>query len=117
MATVPNLFAATAERALPLSRGADLRFSVFDDSTDPPTPWPAGTVGIMDIDHAGDTIRFDAVLVDGRLDFLLDSERTDPVPKTTTTNKVRFGLRVALASDPTTELPVFEGPVYRGSHG
>lgn len=117
MASVPNLFDPTIERALPLSRGADLKFSVFDDTTDPPTPWPTGTVGIAEIDYSGDTLRFEAVLVEGRLDFLLDSEVTDPIPATTSSNKVAWRLRVAFADDPTTELPVYEGPVYRGRHG
>lgn len=48
---IPNLFDPTLERALPLSRGADLRFSVYDDTTNPPTAWPMGTIGIVEIDH------------------------------------------------------------------
>lgn len=117
MSSTPRLFTPTLERALPLSRGADLIFSVFDDSTDPPSPWPPGTVGIVEIDHAGDTIRVDATLESGRLDFRLDSELTDSVPATTNSNKVAWRLRIALAADPDTELPVYEGPVYRGRHG
>ena len=117
MASIPNLFAPTVERALPLSHGADLQFSVFDDSTNPQTPWPPGTIGIVEIDHGEQTLRFDAVLVDGRLDFLLESEKTDVIPATTNSNKVTWRLRVAFAADPTTELPVYEGPVYRGRYG
>ena len=117
MASTPRLFEPTLERALPLSHGADLRFSVFDDSTDPPTPWPPGTVGIVEIDHGDKTVTINAELVDGRLDFRLESELTDSIPATTSSNKVAWRLRIALASDPTTELPVYEGPVYRGRHG
>lgn len=126
MANVLNLFDPTVERALPLSRGADLRFSVFDDTTDPPTPWPLGTLGIVELDlgkadvqldDGERIIRFESELVDGRLDFLLESERTDIVPATTSSNKVAFRFRVAFAEDPTTELPVYEGPIYRGRHG
>ena len=114
---IPNLFDPTLERALPLSRGADLRFSVYDDTTKPPTSWPMGTIGIVEIDHGAETLRFDAELVEGRLDFLLDSEKTDSVPATTSSNKVSWRLRIAFAEDPTTELPVYEGPVYRGRLG
>lgn len=117
MATPPKLFTPTLERALPLSHGADLRFSVFDDTTDPPTPWPPGTRGIVEIDQGDDTLRVDGELVDGRLDFRLDSDLTDPIPATTSTNKVSWRLRIAFAEDPDTELPVYEGPVYRGRHG
>ncbi|QJD49580.1 hypothetical protein HWD32_gp02 [Gordonia phage Secretariat] len=115
--TVPNLFNPIEQRALPLSRGGDLRFSVLDDTTDPPRPWPEGTTSHVEIENGEETIRFDAELVEGRLDFLLDSERTDDVPATTTKNKVRWTLRVAFASDLTTEIPVYEGPVYRGTYG
>ena len=129
MANILNLFDPTVERALPLSRGADLRFSVFDDTTQPPTPWPAGTLGIVELDITNvkfadgqpvppeRVIRFESTLVDGRLDFLLNNERTDIVPATTSANKVAFRFRVAFAEDPDTELPVYEGPVYRGRHG
>ena len=117
MAVTPRLFEPTLERALPLSHGADLVFSVFDDSTDPPTPWPPGTVGIVEIDHRDQTVTFNAELVDGRLDFRLDSDLTDPIPATTSSNGVAWRLRIAFAADPETELPVYEGPVYRGRHG
>lgn len=117
MASVPNLFEPVAERALPLSRGGDLQFSVLDDTTDPSTPWPAGTLGIVEIEHGSELLRFEAELVEGRLDFLLPNERTDSVPATTSSNKVKWRLRVAFAEDPTTEIPVYEGPVYRGRHG
>lgn len=114
---VANLFNPTEQRALPLSRGGDLRFSVLDDSNDTPTPWPPGTVGIVEIEHGEDLLRFDATLVEGRLDFLLENEVTDSVPATTSKNKVRWTLRVAFATDPTVEIPVYEGPVYRGAYG
>ena len=114
---VANLFDPTEQRALPLSRGGDLRFSVLDDTTDPSTPWPPGTIGIVEIEHGETLLRFDADLVDGRLDFILSNEVTDVVPATTSKNKVRWTLRVALAADPTVEIPVFEGPVYRGVYG
>ena len=117
MAVIPRLFEPTLERALPLSHGADLVFSVFDDSTDPPTPWPPGTVGIVEIDHGDQTVTFNAELVGGRLDFRLDSDLTDPIPATTSSNGVAWRLRIAFAADPETELPVYEGPVYRGRHG
>lgn len=117
MAVIPRLFEPTLERALPLSHGADLVFSVFDDSTDPPTPWPPGTVGIVEIDHGDQTVTFNAELVGGRLDFRLDSDLTDPIPATTSSNDVAWRLRIAFAADPETELPVYEGPVYRGRHG
>lgn len=117
MASIPRLFEPTLERALPLSHGADLKFSVFDDTTDPPTPWPIGTVGIVEIDHGDKTVRVDAELVEGRLDFLLESELTDAIPATSNSNKVAWRLRIAFADDPTVELPVYEGPVYRGRHG
>lgn len=117
MAVIPRLFEPTLERALPLSHGADLVFSVFDDSTDPPTPWPPGTVGIVEIDHGDQTVTFNAELVSGRLDFRLDSDLTDPIPATTSSNDVAWRLRIAFAADPETELPVYEGPVYRGRHG
>lgn len=117
MASIPNLFEPVVERALPLSKGGDLRFSVLDDTTDPPTPWPPGTIGIVEIDYNGETIRFDAELVEGRLDFVLGNELTDSIPATTSSNKVAWRLRVAFAEDPTTEIPVYEGPVYRGRHG
>ena len=117
MAVIPRLFEPTLERALPLSHGADLVFSVFDDSTDPPTPWPPGTVGIVEIDHGDKTVTFNAKLVGGRLDFRLDSDLTDPIPATTSSNGVAWRLRIAFAADPETELPVYEGPVYRGRHG
>lgn len=117
MASTQNLFTPTLERALPLSRGADLRFSVFDDTTSPPTPWPAGTVGIVEIDHGSQKLLFNAELIDGRLDFLLESEQTDAIPATTSSNKVAWRLRIAFSDDPTVELPVYEGPVYRGRHG
>ena len=112
-----NLFDPTIVRALPLSHGADLRFSVFDDKTDPPTPWPVGTKGILEIDTETETLVFNATLTQGRLDFVLYNDKTDSVPATTSSNKVAWRLRIALASDPTIELPVYEGPVYRGRHG
>lgn len=114
---IPNLFEPTVQRALPLSKGADLQFSVFDDTTDPSTPWPPGTLGIVEIEHGTERLRFDAELVEGRLDFLLDNERTDVIPATTASNKVAWRLRIAFADDPTTEISVYEGPVYRGRHG
>lgn len=114
---VANLFDPTEQRALPLSKGGDLRFSVLDDSNDTITPWPDGTVGIVEIENGEELLRFDASLVDGRLDFLLENEKTDSVPTTTTKNKVRWTLRVALSSDPTVEITVYEGPVYRGTYG
>ena len=114
---VANLFDPTEQRALPLSRGGDLRFSVLDDTNETVTPWPSGTIGIVEIQNGEELLRFDASLVDGRLDFLLENERTDQVPATTSKNKVRWTLRVAFASDPTVEIPVYEGPVYRGTYG
>lgn len=117
MAAVPNLFEPTVQRALPLSKGADLRFSVLDDRTDPATPWPTGTVGIVEIENGEELLVFNATLVDGRLDFVMNNERTDSVPATTSKNKVRWTMRIAFASDPTTEIPVYEGPIYRGPYG
>ncbi|AVO25243.1 hypothetical protein SEA_ODESZA_2 [Gordonia Phage Odesza] len=117
MASVQNLFDPTVQRALPLSKGGDLRFSVIDDRTDPPTPWPAGTVGIAEIENGEELLVFNGELIEGRLDFVLNNERTDSVPATTTKNKVRWTLRIAFASDPTTEIPVYEGPIYRGPYG
>lgn len=98
MAAVPNLFEPTVQRALPLSKGADLRFSVLDDRTDPATPWPTGTVGIVEIENGEELLVFNATLVDGRLDFVLNNERTDSVPATTSKNKVRWTMRIVFAS-------------------
>lgn len=117
MASIPHLFDPVVERALPLSKGGDLRFSVLDDTTGLSRPWPPGTKGIAEIDYNNETIRFDAELVEGRLDFVLENERTDHIPATTSSNKVAWRLRVAFADDPMTEIPVYEGPVYRGRHG
>lgn len=117
MASIPNLFGPTVQRALPLSKGADLRMSIFDDSTNPPQPWPSGTKGVLEIDYAGATTRFDTELVNGRLELVLGNELTDDIPATTASNKVAWRLRVAFADDPTVEIAVYEGPVYRNRHG
>ncbi len=114
---VENLFDPVVVRALPLSHGADLRFDVSDDSMGAPTPWPAGTKGILEIDNQGEIITINATLVNGKLEFVIYNNMVDNVPATTPSNKVSWRLRVALASDPTVELPVYEGPVYRGRHG
>ncbi|QPL14651.1 hypothetical protein SEA_SCHWARTZ33_6 [Gordonia phage Schwartz33] len=114
---VANLFDPVEQRALPLSRGGDLRFYVRDDRTDPPTPFPEGTTGVLEIEHGEETIRFDGALDNGRLYFVLENEKTDSVPATTKSNKVRWTLRIAFADDPTTEIPLYEGPVYRGPYG
>lgn len=114
---IQNLFEPTVQRALPLSKGADVRMSVFDDTTDPYTPWPAGTTATIEINNGDEKILIPAELVDGRLDFVIHNEITDKVPATTSSNKVSWRLRVAFADDPDVELPVYEGPVYRGKHG
>lgn len=114
---IQNLFDPTVQRALPLSKGADVRMSIFDDTTDPYTPWPDGTSAVLEINNGEETIRFDADLVDGRLDFVINNELTDHVPATNSSNKVAWRLRVAFADDPTVELSVYEGPIYRGKHG
>lgn len=117
MAQMEKLFSTTQQRALPLTRGGDLLFSVLDDSVSPPTPWPSGTTGVVEIENGSESLIFNATLVDGRLDFLIENERTDSVPATTSRNKVRWTLRIGLASNPTVEIPVFEGPIYRGNYG
>ena len=115
---IPNLFRPTIQAALPLSKGADVRMSVYDDTTVPSSPWPAGTSATIEINNGPDeVILFEAELIDGRLDFVINNERTDKVPATTSSNKVAWRLRVAFADDPTVELAVYEGPIYRGKHG
>lgn len=114
---IDKLFQATEQRALPLSKGADLRMSLYNPVTDPPTPFPLGTKAILEIDYMTSTVRFDAKLVNGALEFVLDSTVTDGIPATTANNKVSWRLRVAFANDPDVELPVYEGPVYRNKHG
>ncbi|QAU06240.1 hypothetical protein SEA_RICKMORE_5 [Gordonia phage Rickmore] len=114
---VENLFDPVEVRALPLSKGGDLRFYVTDDRTDPPTPFPVGTVGIAEIENGEETIRFDAEYREGRLYFVLNNEKTDSVPATTKSNKVRWNLRIAFPDDPSTEIPIHEGPIYRGPYG
>lgn len=114
---VANLFDPVEQRALPLSRGGDLRFYVEDARADPPPPFPLGTTGILEIEHGEEIIQFEADYDNGRLYFLVENEKTDSVPATTKTNKVRWNLRIAFPDDPTTEIPVYEGPVYRGAYG
>lgn len=115
---VENLFDPVEVRALPLTRGGDLRFYVEDARTEPPTPFPAGTKGVVDIEVVGEEKKtFDAELKSGKLYFVLNNEETDDVPATTNKNKARWNLRISFADDPTTEIPVYEGPIHRGPYG
>lgn len=117
MATIQNLFDPVVQRALPLSKGADLRISIFDNKHNPPQPWPDGTAGMIEINYGTESLFFEGVLVEGRLEFVLDNLQTDSVPATKAANGASWRLRVAFADDPNVEIPVFEGPIYRNRHG
>ena len=117
MAAIPVLFGKTVERALPLSKGSDLRLSIYDASGDPAVPFPPGTTGVIDIEYGETIVRFEAELVGDRLEFILDNEVTDAIPASSFKEKVSWRLRIGFADDPGVEVPVYEGPVYRGKHG